>query len=926
MWPLAGRPLLVLCLCFLVGIWLAHGSGLPLLCWGLLGLGGVAAGLAWHEGRLTPLGPCLGALACGALLHGLQTLPRRDDLRLFVAGGDSVTIQGFVMAELPQASDLRRFQVAARQLETPADPREVSGDVLVYGRPVEEHLEGEAVRCSGVCLGPGGASNPAQLDYAASLARRHVSAVLKAASIARIASASAPLAVRVERAAAGLRLAVFGRLNDSMPGANRALYAALVGSIVWGMQVTPVPEGVAELFRRTGTIHLLVVSGAQVTWLAGAVLFLPRRRWAAARWAHALLVAVPLIFFALMVGLGPSVSRAIALCVLSILAGVGRVRHYDYDSYVALGVAAALICAFDPSALFSIGAQLSFAATLGVICALRWLGGPPAGRLGRVRHGLARLAAAAAGAWLMTTPLLAYCFQAIPVVGSLANLVVVPLAAAVMACAVIAIPVSLVSHGLALLVGYAARTLVVGMLLTNGFFGQLPLAYVPLARFPAWGCAAWYGVLGLGVMLARGRFRDELTPKRLLAAGLAVALVLSLWFAATSYRHSSLEVTFLDVGHGLCCVVRSPSGRTMMVDAGSGYSQADGERCARDIILPFLASKRIERLDVVVMSHPDADHCNALPEVLDQMPTGLVLEGQSAPTEATYARVAEVAQRRRIPVRQTWAEGRIDLGEGVRADVLWPTGTLSDEALSRNNRCVVLQVRYGRTSVLLPADIEEEAQRELVRRGAPLAAQVLQAPHHGGKHAMNRDFLRAVSPQWAVISCPAGDPEHPHLATLRKLQDANVQIERTDHDGAVTILSNGLVVRLQSHLRRTAQNRSPAWPAALTSASITASGSRAADSWASAVSFPLTVPSICRASRCRTSGVSSNRRDRNRRNAASSSPVSWTAAVLTSACRSSGGGRDEGSSAGAATSGSSLDRSLTTTVPAARSPSRRVCG
>jgi len=941
-WPFAERPLLALCLCFLAGIWLADACRLPLLLWALLGVAGGVSGLVVGQVRLGRAALCLGALACGALLHAGRTLPRSDDVRHFVGNGAPVTLEGFVTAELPPSADQRRFMVAARAVVMATGPQGVSGNALVCARSDGPPLDGVPVRCEGTCALPATPANPGQFDYAALLARQHVSVVLTNASVERIATSRLPLAMWVRQKAAAARGAVFERLRQSVGGANRSLFASLIAGIVWGMQVAPIPAAVAESFRHTGTVHVLVVSGAQVTLLAWLVLVLPRGRWPGARWYHAVVIALPLAFLALMVGLGPSVSRAVAMCLLLVLSGSGRVRYFDYDAYTALGLAAVLICAFDTSALFSIGAQLSFAATLGVVLGFRFVRERSAGRWEDVRVWTLRLwrlpplalhprtlrvwtlrlGASAAGAWTMTTPLLAYWFHTFPLLGALANLTAVPLAALVMTFSCVAMPLSFVWMRLAALVSHVIRALVEAMLGANSVCGGLPWAYASVPRFSTLACVAWYGVVALGAMTVRGKWWQDLTPKRWLALGLAIALAVSLWFALSGYRQPSLEVTFLDVGHGQCCVVRSPSGRTMMVDAGSGERAADGGRCAREVILPFLASKGIERLDVVVLTHRDADHCNALPAVLGQIPAGLVLLSGPEADDSVSPEVQSAARSLSIPVQPTAAGGRIDLGGGVSADVLWPTGTASDKALRRNDRCVVLQVRYGETNVLLPADIEEEAERELLKRQCPLAAQVLQVPHHGSRYALNRQFLQAVHPLWAVISCPAGDPDLPHYSTVRKLEEAGVMIRRTDLDGAVTVLSDGVTVHVRTHLRRAVQNGSPAWAAAWARASRIGSGSAAATSAAAGERLSPTASSISRANLLRTSDVSSNLRVRNRRIAATSSPESWRADALTSTSKSSGGAGAEGPATGAAASGISARRSFTTTVPAAMSPSR----
>jgi competence protein ComEC len=335
----------------------------------------------------------------------------------------------------------------------------------------------------------------------------------------------------------------------------------------------------------------------------------------------------------------------------------------------------------------------------------------------------------------------------------------------------------------------------------NDVCAALPLAYAPSTHFSVWHCFGWYAALAVGAVVVRGRWWEGFTPRRLLIGALGLILVLSLWFAVSAYQPGELTVTFLDVGHGQCCVVEAPSGHTMMVDAGSQYSTREGQRCARDIVLPFLARRGISRLDFIVLTHPDADHCNAIAPILKEIPVGLILESFPAPDHKLYSQLAATAAHRGVAIERTFAGGQIDLGRGVSATVLWPSGTPSDEAYGDNDRSVVLLLCYGETRLLLTGDIEQAAEGELVARRAALRADFLQVPHHGAARSSTEAFLDRVRPSVAVISCGSADPDHPHPAALARYRRRGVRVLRTDLDGAVTAISNGARLTLRSHLR-----------------------------------------------------------------------------------------------------------------------------
>ncbi|MBM3473557.1 MAG: DNA internalization-related competence protein ComEC/Rec2 [Armatimonadetes bacterium] len=879
--PLVHRPLLALCLCFLVGIWLGSRWPIHFGVWLGLGLAGAVAGAATRRLRVAAPAYGLGVLACGAFLACVQAMPRRDDIARFVRAGEPVTVEGYVLSELPSRGFLHQYVLRAVRLETDATDREVSGRVLLRTHGREQRLDGLPVRCEGTVRVPQAATNPGEFDLAALLARRRVSAVINVTSLAGAEHLPLPVEHRVRRGAASLRRTIVAQLRTSMPGPNADYYADLLASIVFGVEVTPVPQAIAESFRRTGAIHLLVVSGAQLSLIAMTVLFLcsPRRsavwRWIGERmgrgdrrdmvprircWQTVLAVGA-LAFFTLMVGTGPSVSRALAMVLLMLGAGI---FDYDYDPYTALGFAAAAICLLDPAALFSIGAQLSFGATLGVLVALRSLAAATPHIPGPVPI-VAWAGAGALGSWLIVTPLLAYHFGAFPLLGAVANVVAVPVCGVAMILTWIAIPLSWIHDSLGAIPLWPARVLMYGMTWVNEVCGNLRGAYVESTHFSALACISWYAALALIACAYRARvdLRTWLSPKR--AAGLAlVALVgLSVWFAIDAYRTDRLTVTFLSVGHGQCCVVQSPAGRALMVDAGSAETLGSGQQCAREVILPFLATRGIKRLDAVVISHPDADHCNALPAVLAEIPVGTILESFPAEGGEVYSLVKAAAAAERVPMRKAAAGGIIELGGSVWAEVLWPTGTASDRAFDDNNRSVVLRLTHGQVSVLLPGDIGVDAESELIRRNAPLSATVLQVPHHGSANSSSWPFLEAVRPMVAVASCKTADPAHPAPSIQARLNDLGVELWRTDRDGAVTVVSDGRQVTVNARGRRRAQNLSPVTEQAWASASRRRSGSVSASSAISGASRERSASISRRLISARTSASSSNLRSRN---------------------------------------------------------------
>jgi competence protein ComEC len=247
-----------------------------------------------------------------------------------------------------------------------------------------------------------------------------------------------------------------------------------------------------------------------------------------------------------------------------------------------------------------------------------------------------------------------------------------------------------------------------------------------------------------------------------------------------------LVIYFLDIGQGDAVYVRAPGGQVMVIDAGD----ADRPGC----VLEFLAEvKKVSRVDVLVLTHPHADHLGDMRAILDELEVGLFCQsGYLHPTpvyESLLERASELVKARELGYLEVRAGMTLDLGPEVEVSILHPAGSLGDEA---NEASVVIKVVFGSFSVLFTGDIGAPSERAMLDRGADVRACVLKVAHHGSSGSGGAGFLAAVRPNLAVIPVGAGnDYGHPSSEALGRLQVAGAWILRTDQDGTIIVHSNG---------------------------------------------------------------------------------------------------------------------------------------
>ncbi len=269
----------------------------------------------------------------------------------------------------------------------------------------------------------------------------------------------------------------------------------------------------------------------------------------------------------------------------------------------------------------------------------------------------------------------------------------------------------------------------------------------------------------------------------------AAVLTAAIWAYALAPTDSRLTLTVLDVGEGLCAVLRTPTGKTVVVDCGTS-SWRDDRAVGSKLAGLYLQSIGANVIDLAVLTHPHWDHISGYPSLLKMIPAKMVLElggTEDCPEYDDFSSAVRMCSAQRYLARRGQV---LSTQDGVRIYVLNPDLSRTYEDL--NNRSIVLRVVYKRKAFLLSGDIEEPAQRYILESGANVRSQVLLVGHHGSQASCSREWLSAVKPVAAIISCGRRNQHgHPSPIVIKRLQDMGVRVYRTDTDGAIAISTDG---------------------------------------------------------------------------------------------------------------------------------------
>ncbi len=554
--------------------------------------------------------------------------------------------------------------------------------------------------------------------------------------------------------------------------------------------------------RASGLSHLLAVSGmhlviAVLTLVAALRALLARiprfvARYDVGRFAAA--VGLPVAWgYAELAGDGGSTRRAAWMLTATFVARVlGRrsdgVRSFGW-SLVAMALGDALVA-------FDVSFTLSAAATAGLLLFSRPIAAAGA-RLPAVLRPLVATASATLAATIPCAPVLARFAPTLPLGGVVANLLAVPVGESV------ALPVCLVHSLLAMWPAaergsacVASGALRIVRVIARGFADAHALS-VPVPPPTSWQVA--FLCVGLaGLVLARRGWRAPLV-----ATVAAAVLVAEVFARRAGAPVGVLRVTFLDVGQGDAALLDLPDGSAALIDGGGlvGSPVDTGER----VIAPALRARRRDALSLAVLTHPHPDHFTGLASGLTAIRVGALWDtgqGERESVAGGYASLLASMRARGVPVqRPADICGPHAIG-GAHVDVLAPC---PDSLLERdpNDNSVVARISYGARAFLFVGDAERVEEADLLHLGpARLRADVLKVGHHGSRTSSSPAFLAAVAPQEAVISCGARNRfGHPAPSTLEALVAAHARIWRTDHDGAVTMTTDGRALAISAAAR-----------------------------------------------------------------------------------------------------------------------------
>ncbi len=848
------EPLFVAALAFACGILAANFlwrspfiwlTALTLACVGALVLGRRCPALAYPLVLIT--------IAAGGAFYlqaydAAQSTP--PDLHAFATGEGEVTITGRVLREglvrdSPYGGKQESVDLEADELATDnrVSKAQVGIRLTIFSRESEEaaaeqtggepalpvYTYGERLRLAAKIRMPRNYGNPGALDLVGYLSSQGIR-LTGSARAAQVEVLPGFAGTRIGLWRARARRSILAQIQKLWPGERGALMQAMIigGRAFFGREVK-------TDFQRTGTYHILVVSGINVGILAFAV-FWALRKLPFGETAATVLTILLSWGYAFVADLGSPIIRATIVLNIYLLT---RLLFRDRAGLNALGIAALGMLLLNPRTLFEASFQLTFLSVIAVagiavpvlrstIYPLRTglknldspnydysfpsraaqfrsdvrlvrsllaeLVGKPVANFVTVRTASFLLAAAelvigsAIIQFALTLPM-AWYFHRVTTLSLPANALVIPIAGVLLPAAVVAIASSYVSPWLAWI---PAQITAYSLDLLTGavrLFGHFRLSGVRLPTPSLAMCFVAAAALALALLLARRGPTQKFIG---LAALVLAAFALVFLPPKPQLQPGVLEVTAIDVGQGDSLLIVTPDGKTLLVDSGGlGATSRSDFDVGEEVVSPYLWSRGIGRLDVIAISHAHSDHIGGMRSIIANFHPRELWYGVESPTQ-DFGELEKTARDYGLVLTSYHSGDEFYFGR-VKIRVLNPQAGWEARNPAQDDESLVLHLQYGATSALLVGDSHYRIEKLMIDENPQ--ATLLKIGHHGSLTSSSPEFLAAVDPQFAVVSAGFYNAfRHPRPEVMERYAASHVTTYRTDLDGAVSFYLDGKTV------------------------------------------------------------------------------------------------------------------------------------
>lgn len=612
---------------------------------------------------------------------------------------------------------------------------------------------GDCVEFNGVLKLPTENTNPKLFNYRLNLLTHkiHTTMSIKSYSITGIQRENKPLRYRVTQKFTD---DINGLFDKHLSPQN----SSLISSIILGNS-NFLDEEELTLYRDLGLAHILAVSGLHIGIISGCLVFVFSRVGIKRKYNYIITLSI-IWFYAILIGYSPSTLRA---CLMFSILFLSDLIHEPYDSLNTIFISMFILLIFNPFWIFSVSFQLSYIATISIILINPKITQCFYPYKGKLINSLSGIVAVNIG----LLPINAYYFNTLPLLGIIANLISVPILSTALIVGMFMVIFNYLFPFINSLLGIVLNLLLnINSMIIN-FLGDFPFIKLNIFSPDIITILIYYFLLSIILGLIKFN-RMEMKIKKFIFCYLLITVLI------TTIRFNiddSIEVDFIDVGQGDSILIHTKTSNYLIDTGGSFNEDFD---IGKNITMPYLLKNGFNRLDGIIITHFDADHCKGLDAVVENIRVKSIF--------ASY-----IPEDNRYKLNIIADNNKIVLDKNTILDIIWPKDSMDIDHLSANDKSLVMILSYFNHEILFTGDIEKEVENLLLDSLYPV--DILKVAHHGSKTSSTEDFINKIRPKYSIISVGRNNfYNHPNLEVVERLSDSDSIIYRTDEMGQIKII------------------------------------------------------------------------------------------------------------------------------------------
>ena len=540
-----------------------------------------------------------------------------------------------------------------------------------------------------------------------------------------------------------------------------------------------IEEEIKEDFRNSGIYHILAVSGAHMSYvILGITHFLDK-----------------------ITNTSISVIRAGIMGIITLGASFFYKRK---DTINSVCLSMLIILIYNPYSINSISFQLSYGGVIGILLLnkpyIRLLKNIKSNKKNTVsiqrEAKLIKLEAISTilSAQTMIIPIMIINFHTISLTFLFANILVSYLIGAVIILGFICAFLSLISLDIAGFIAIFLNQLLKLLIFIAKFFGDLPLSKIYITTPHMLSILLYYIMIFVnsGVMSSSMKKFSHLTSRfsYLISHILPLILIITLIFNNYIHLSKDLNIYFIDIGQGDSSLIITPNNKKILIDGGGTMNSSGNYDIGKDTLVPYLLNRGVKKIDYIMISHFDADHCQGLIAVLDSLKVKNIIISKQAEKVYNYEKIMEIVVKKKINLMVVKKGDIINVDNNVEIKIIYPESKLYFDDINSNS--IVAKLTYNKFTMLFTGDIEKEAEERIVNIAQnELKSTILKVAHHGSKTSSTEELLKAVNPQIALIGVGKDNKfGHPNEEIIKRIESYGTKIYRTDEYGEITIRIN----------------------------------------------------------------------------------------------------------------------------------------